>query len=126
MPTNLVNGLLVSLEQLASEGIQSRMARYRALALQLRKGLWEAGMPPFTPDEEMNPVLTAAFSPEGIDSRAIVDYLLKEDNIQISGGLGHLENRVFRIGHMSPVISEEDIKKLIDALKAFNRKYNFR
>lgn len=126
MPTNLVNGLLVSLEQLASEGIQSRMARYRALALQLRKGLWEAGMPPFTPDEEMNPVLTAAFSPEGIDSRAIVDYLLKEDNIQISGGLGHLKNRVFRIGHMSPVISEEDIKKLIDALKAFNRKYNFR
>lgn len=126
MPTNLVNGLLVSLEQLVSEGIQSRMARYKALALQLRKGLWEAGMPPFTPDEEMNPVLTAAFSPEGVDSSAIVDYLLKEDNIQISGGLGHLKNRVFRIGHMSPVISEEDIKKLIDALKAFNRKYNFR
>ena len=120
MPVNLVNGLLVSLEQLIAEGISSRMARYQSLAIQLRNGLREAGMPPFTNDEDLNPVLTAAYPPEGIDSGAVVDFLLKEHHIQISGGLGHLKPKIFRIGHMSPVISNGDMDNLIQALKSFN------
>lgn len=119
MPVNLVNGLLVSLEQLISEGIPSRMARYQSLAMQLRNGLREAGMRPFTDDRDMNPVLTAAYPPDGVESGAIVDYLLERHNIQISGGLGHLKPKIFRIGHMSPVISDVDMNHLIDALKLF-------
>lgn len=119
MPVNLVNGLLVSLEQLIAEGIPSRMARYQSLAMRLRHGLREAGMPPFTPDEALNPVLTAAFPPKGIESGVIVDYLLKEHRIQISGGLGHLKPKIFRIGHMSPVITDIDMDHLVEALMAF-------
>jgi alanine-glyoxylate transaminase/serine-glyoxylate transaminase/serine-pyruvate transaminase len=119
MPVNLVNGLLVSLEQLINEGIPSRMARYHSLAMRLRSGLEAAGMPPFTPEEAINPVLTAAYPPAGIDSGAIVNYLLKEHQIQISGGLGHLKPKIFRIGHMSPIITDDDMDRLINALKAF-------
>jgi alanine-glyoxylate transaminase/serine-glyoxylate transaminase/serine-pyruvate transaminase len=119
MPVNLVNGLLVSLEQLITEGIPSRMARYQFLAMQLRNGLREAGMLPFTNDEDLNPVLTAAYPPEGIDSAVIVDYLLEKHHIQISSGLGHLKPKIFRIGHMSPVISDPDMDLLINALKTF-------
>ncbi|HUV16336.1 MAG TPA: alanine--glyoxylate aminotransferase family protein [Pelolinea sp.] len=119
MPVNLVNGLLVSLEQLINEGIPSRMARYKALALQLRNGLREAGMMPFTEDKDLNPVLTAAYPPEGVESSEVVDYLLKEHHIQISGGLGALKPIIFRIGHMSPVISSEDMDNLILLLKSF-------
>ena len=120
MPVNLVNGLLVSLEQLIAESIPSRMARYQSLAMQLRNGLREAGMPPFTNDEDLNPVLTAAYPPVGIDSGAVVNYLLDKHHIQISGGLGHLKPKIFRIGHMSPVISDNDMTHLIQALKSFN------
>jgi alanine-glyoxylate transaminase/serine-glyoxylate transaminase/serine-pyruvate transaminase len=119
MPVNLVNGLLVSLEQLITEGIPSRMARYQFLAMQLRNGLREAGMLPFTNDEDLNPVLTAAYPPEDIDSAVIVDYLLEKHHIQISSGLGHLKPKIFRIGHMSPVISDADMSLLINALKSF-------
>jgi len=119
MPVNLVNGLLVSLEQLITEGIPSRMSRYQSLAMQLRNGLREAGMLPFTKDEELNPVLTAAYPPAGIDSGAVVNYLLDKHHIQISGGLGHLKPKIFRIGHMSPVISDVDMDRLIDALISF-------
>ena len=121
MPVNLVNGLLISLDQLIAEGIPSRMARYQSLAMRLRNGLREAGMPPFTPDEALNPVLTAAYPPSGIDSGEIVNYLLKEHQIQISGGLGHLKPKIFRIGNMSPVISDEDMDNLIEALKRFHQ-----
>ncbi|MDP2964637.1 MAG: alanine--glyoxylate aminotransferase family protein [Pelolinea sp.] len=119
MPVSIANGLLVSLEQLLTEGIDTRMRRYKALALQLRAGLREAGMQPFTPDEAMNPVLTAAYPPDGIDSAKVVDYLLKEHHIQISSGLGALKPKIFRIGHMSPVITDNDMDTLVSALKKF-------
>lgn len=119
MPTNNVNALLVALEMLMEEGIENRLARYHDLAVQLRQGLREAGMEPFTPDEIMNPVLTAARPPEGVGSDQIVKYLLDEHRIQISGGLGELKKKIFRIGHMSPVVTSEDISILVDALKAF-------
>jgi alanine-glyoxylate transaminase/serine-glyoxylate transaminase/serine-pyruvate transaminase len=119
MPTNAVNALLVSLEILIHEGISNRMERFRSLALQLRKGLREAGMEPFTPDILMNPVLTAVRPPKGVESGQVVRYLLDKHRIQISGGLGHLKKEVFRIGHMSPVLKPEDIENLVGALKAF-------
>ena len=119
MPVSIANGLLVSLEQLLAEGIDARMRRYRSLAIKLRSGLREAGMQPFTPDEALNPVLTAGYPPDGIDSAKVVDYLLNEHHIQISGGLGALRPKIFRIGHMSPVISDLDIDTLVSALKQF-------
>lgn len=119
MPTNIVNALLVALEQLIDEGISTRMGRYRHLAVQLRQGLREAGMEPFTPDDLLNPVLTAARPPAGIESTRVVKYLLDEHHIQISGGLGHLKKEIFRIGHMSPVVTSGDIDRITDALKSF-------
>ncbi len=119
MATNNVNALLVSLTQLKEEGIPVRMARFREFALQLREGLREAGMPPFTPDEELNPVLTAGVAPAGVNSAEIVKYLLNEYAIQISGGLGELKSKIFRIGHMSPVMTKEDITFICEALKSF-------
>lgn len=76
-------------------------------------------MPAYTDDGEINPVLTAAFPPLGHSSGEIVQFLLKEFNIQISGGLGDLKHTIFRIGHMSPVITESDLEMLVSALCAF-------
>jgi alanine-glyoxylate transaminase / serine-glyoxylate transaminase / serine-pyruvate transaminase len=117
--SNLVNGLLVALEQLVEVGIENRMKQFRELALLLRKGLWDLNMNPITPDEELNPVLTAAHVPAGVDSGEIVAYLKNEHQIQISPGLGVLKPTVFRIGHMSPVIKNKDIENLLNALKGF-------
>ncbi len=89
------------------------------LAVRLRAGLREAGMEPFTPDELMNPVLTAARPPSEVDSAQIVKYLLDDYHIHISGGLGHLKKDTFRIGHMSPVLTSVDIDRIVNALKAF-------
>ena len=121
MATNNVNALLTSLSQLMDEGIPVRMERFRKLAMQLRAGLREAGFPPFTADEMMNPVLTAGVMPAGQDSADIVQYLLDEYAVQISGGLGTLKPKMFRIGHMSPIMTEADIQLVVDALKKYRR-----
>ena len=119
MATSLVNALSVALQQLITEGIPTRMQRYRKLALQLRQGLRRIGMPPFTPDEQMAPILTAGLPPQGVPSPRIVEYLLKEHGIQISAGLGDLHDQIFRIGHMSPILTEVDIEQVLDALAQF-------
>ena len=119
MSSPLVNALLASLTQLMEEGISQRMERYKALALQLREGLRELGMKPFTSDAEMNPVLTAAYTPNGIDSAEIIEFLKKEHGIHISSGLGDLKSKLVRIGHMSPVLTSDDIDRVLDAIKSY-------
>ena len=117
MATNNVVALHTSLESLMAEGIEKRLERYTKLALRLREGLRQIGMPPFTPDEQMAPVLTAAYGPKGVPTSRIVDYLAEVHNIKIAGGLGELKDRVFRIGHMSPAVSKADIDEVLDALE---------
>ena len=122
MATSIVKALSVSLNQLMEEGIPVRLKRFRQFALQLRDGLRSVKMPPFTSDEEMSPVLTAAFPPAEVPSSEIVKYLLNEHNIQISGGLGDLRTKIFRIGHMSPILTSADIEQVITALRSFKVK----
>ena len=122
MATNLLNALQVSLTHLMDEGIPTRMQRFHQFACRLRDGLRSAGMEPFTPDDELSPVLTAAYPPEGVASNQVVKYLLDQYGIQISGGLGDLRYKIFRIGHMSPILTTEDIDLVIQALSEFKVK----
>jgi len=119
MPVNNIAALNVALKQLMEEGIEKRYQRYRNLAVKLRKGLTLIGMPPMTPDHLLNPVLTAANGPEGFPTSQIVKYLAKKHKIIIYGGLGELKEKTFRIGHMSPVVTSEDIDLVIQALSQF-------
>lgn len=120
MATNNIRALNVALHQLQKEGIAQRLDRYRKLAIRLRHGLIELGLEPFTPESLMNPVLTAAWVPEGIPSSRMVNFLADEYQIKISTGLGALKERLIRVGHMSPVVEEADIDHVLDALKAFH------
>lgn len=76
-------------------------------------------MPPFTADDQLSPVLTAGIAPDGVSSLKIVDYLLEEYGVKISSGLGTLKEKIFRVGHMSPVTTEADIDLVIKALEKF-------
>jgi alanine-glyoxylate transaminase / serine-glyoxylate transaminase / serine-pyruvate transaminase len=119
LATNNILALKASLEGLLAEGIDARMERYRCLALQLRSGLRRIGMQPYTPDNKLAPVLTAAYGPEGVPTSQIVSYLEKEHSIKIAGGLGLLKDKIIRIGHMSPTVSGADIDKVVAALAGF-------
>ena len=119
MATNNVVALHTSLKGLLKEGIENRLDRYKALALHLRAGLRKIGMTPFTPDERMAPVLTAAYGPPHVPTSRIVDYLFQTHNIKIAGGLGELKDKVFRIGHMSPQLKESDIDEVLEALSEY-------
>jgi len=119
MATNNVLALKVSLEALLAEGMQARLERYRTLALRLRAGLRRIGYQPYTPDELLAPVLTAAYGLDGVPTGKIVSYMANVHHIKISGGLGRLENKIIRIGHMSPAVTEADIDEVVEGLGEF-------
>ena len=111
--SNILMALNVALHQLKGEGIETRLERYRSLAYRLRAGLSRIGLALYTPEERMNPVLTAAWMPEGIPSGKIIAYLENQHSIKISSGLGSLKEKMIRIGHMSPVMTEQDIDDVV-------------
>jgi alanine-glyoxylate transaminase / serine-glyoxylate transaminase / serine-pyruvate transaminase len=119
MATNNVLALRVALKALLAEGIENRLSRYRCLALLLRRGLRRINMPPYTPDEILAPVLTAAYGPPGVPTSRIIKHLADTASIHIAGGLGDLKDKIFRIGHMSPTTSEADINEVVAALESF-------
>jgi aspartate aminotransferase-like enzyme len=120
MATNNVLALRAGLRGLLAEGIESRTERYTSMARRLREGVRRLGLTPFTPDERLAPVLTAICGPDGVPTSQIVSYLHEEHGIRISGGLGEgLKDRVFRVGHMGPMVSEQDIDAVLDGLAAF-------
>jgi alanine-glyoxylate transaminase/serine-glyoxylate transaminase/serine-pyruvate transaminase len=119
LATNNIVALHTSLEHLIKEGIENRLERYTQLARRLRNGLHEIGMSPYTPDEQMCPVLTAAYGPPGVPTGQIVSYLAEKHRIKIAGGLGVLKDKVFRIGHMSPSTTQNDIDTVVEALRDF-------
>jgi alanine-glyoxylate transaminase/serine-glyoxylate transaminase/serine-pyruvate transaminase len=120
MATNNVMALRAGLQGLLAEGIDRRMLRYRTLALRLRQGLRQIGMQPYTPDDLMAPVLTAAYGPSGVPTSEIVAYMSEVHHTKIAGALGdQLKDRIIRIGHMSPTVGEADIDQLLVQLAAF-------
>jgi len=118
--TSNIYALRAGLRKLLDEGVDQRIARYTELALRLRKGVRALGMEPLTPDDQLAPVLTAILAPDAVNIGELIRYLLDEHNLMISGGLGEsLRDRVFRVGHMGPTVTKEDIDEVLGGLQAF-------
>ena len=117
--TNNVLALRTSLKHLLAEGVDQRVERYRALALRLRRGLRGLGLEPYTPDELMSPVVTAAYGPPGVLTSRLVAYLADAHGLKIAGGMGQLKDLVFRVGHMAPALTAADIDDLVARLAQF-------
>jgi alanine-glyoxylate transaminase/serine-glyoxylate transaminase/serine-pyruvate transaminase len=124
IPTNLILALRAGLKALVEDGISNRFAHYQRLAQRLRTGARELGMVPLVQDQYAAPVVTAIRSPEGIPSSQIVAFLESEHGIKISGGFGPLQNKIFRVGHMGPTITRDDIESVLGGLEAFMRLFS--
>lgn len=120
MPTNTVLALRASLQGLLAEGVANRIQHYSNLANRLRSGIRELGLKLFASEDCLAPVLTGVISPDGIPSSQIVNYLLNEHGIKISGGFGdEMKERIFRVGHMGPTLTESDIDDVLNGVEAF-------
>src|SRR5918998_992719 len=89
----------IALQQLLEEGLENVFERHVMLGRAAREGIKGMGLKLFGPDEDMNSAVTAAYVPEGVDGKQLVRLMFREHGIQVAGGQGEVEGRIFRIGH---------------------------
>ncbi len=99
--TTLLFGLRESLAMLAEEGLDRVFARHKRFAEATRAAVAASGLECYSanPCEHSNS-LTAVLLPEGHDANALRKVILDRFDMSLGTGLGKLDGRVFRIGHL--------------------------
>lgn len=104
-PTHLIYALREVLDIFAEVGLESIYTRHATLAAAVRAcvGKWsEAGALEFqalNPQERSN-AITAVRVPDGVDAEDVRTCARDRFMVALGGGLGAVEGKVFRIGHM--------------------------
>ena len=115
-PSNALFGLYEAARMVLVEGLENRWARHELHSRALMAGLQEMGIEPFAQEGHRLWQLNAVKIPEGIDDVAVRARLLKDYNIEISGGLGDGKGKIWRIGTMGYSAHRDNISLLLGAL----------
>jgi alanine-glyoxylate transaminase/serine-glyoxylate transaminase/serine-pyruvate transaminase len=99
--TNLLFGLREALQMIQEEGMENVIARHNRFGEAARRAVraWGLEVNCLNPQEYSNAV-TAVRVPEGHDADALRKKILEKFNLSLGNGLGKLQGKVFRIGHM--------------------------
>ena len=111
----LVAAFAAALDDLAREGVRSRIARYRERALFLRQGFKKLGLKFLLEEKLLSNTLTALWLPKGKAYPPLHDSLKKAGFI-IYAGQSELKGKIFRVAHMGQLL-QSDLKEFLRALK---------
>jgi alanine-glyoxylate transaminase/serine-glyoxylate transaminase/serine-pyruvate transaminase len=99
--TNLLYGLSVALDLLEEEGLENVFTRHDRHAEATRRAVRAWGLEVQCAEpRHYSSSLTAARLPDGQSADALRALILQRFNMSLGNGLGPLQDRVFRIGHL--------------------------
>src|SRR5271165_810894 len=121
-PISMFYALREALLVIAEEGIENRWERHRRSNKAFVKGIEAMGLRMHVPEAHRIATLNTVCVPAGVDEAKVRKHLLNGPGIEIAGGFGPLAGKVFRIGVMGPLATEENVqfflKEFTKALKA--------
>ena len=99
--TNLLFGLREAIAVLEEEGLERVFERHRRLAGATRRAVQAWGLEfNCRPPEHRSASLTAVRAPDGCSADGLRSTILERFDVSLGNGLGKLQDRVFRIGHL--------------------------
>lgn len=116
-PISMFYALREALVVIAEEGIENRWERHRRCHDAFVKGVEAMGLRMHVPEGQRIWTLNTVCVPQGVDEAKVRSRLLEEEGIEILGGFGPLAGKVFRIGIMGPLATEEHVQFLVRELK---------
>jgi alanine-glyoxylate transaminase/serine-glyoxylate transaminase/serine-pyruvate transaminase len=116
-PVNMVYGFAESLSMIMAEGLEKRFARHAAFGKSVRSAFTKIGFKIVAEEGRGADTMTAAYYPPKIDDEAFRSKMATRYGVVVAGGLGHLKGKIFRVGHMGNV-SSNDIIATIGAVEA--------
>jgi alanine-glyoxylate transaminase/serine-glyoxylate transaminase/serine-pyruvate transaminase len=108
-PISMFYALREALLVVADEGIENRWERHRKCGRAFVKGIEGMGLKMHVPEANRIPTLNTVCVPAGVDEGKVRKRLLDGPGIEIAGGFGPLAGKVFRIGVMGPLATEENV-----------------
>jgi alanine-glyoxylate transaminase/serine-glyoxylate transaminase/serine-pyruvate transaminase len=109
-PISMFYALREALLVIAEEGIEKRWERHRRCHQLFVKGIEEMGLHMHVAAKHRIPTLNTVLVPAGVDDAKVRGRLLAEQGIEIAGGFGPLAGKVFRIGVMGPLATEDNVQ----------------
>jgi len=117
-PISMLYALREALRLVEEEGLTARFRRHRLNSEALLAGLEALGLIPVPPAGQRLPMLNCVTVPAHIPEAQIRAQLLTQYGIEIGGGLGAWNGKVWRIGLMGESSTEAHVLTLLNALEA--------
>jgi alanine-glyoxylate transaminase/serine-glyoxylate transaminase/serine-pyruvate transaminase len=109
-PISMFYALREALMVIHEEGIENRWERHRLSHKAFVKGIEALGLRMHVPAEHRIATLNTVVVPQGVDEAKVRKQLLDGPGIEIAGGFGPLAGKVFRIGVMGPLATEDNVQ----------------
>jgi alanine-glyoxylate transaminase / serine-glyoxylate transaminase / serine-pyruvate transaminase len=116
-PISMFYALREALLVINEEGIENRWERHRRCNQQFVKGIEAMGLHMHVPAEHRIATLNTVVVPDGVDEAKVRKHLISGPGIEIAGGFGPLAGKVFRIGVMGPLATEENVQFFLKEFK---------
>jgi len=117
-PISMFYALREALRIVAEEGIENRWERHRHCHQAFVQGVEAMGLSMHVPEQHRIATLNTVRVPAGVDEARVRKRLLDGPGIEIAGGFGPLAGKIFRIGVMGPLATEDNVQFF---LKEFER-----
>jgi alanine-glyoxylate transaminase/serine-glyoxylate transaminase/serine-pyruvate transaminase len=112
-PISMFFALREALLTIAEEGIENRFARHQRCHELFVREIEAMGLSMFVSAAHRIPTLNTVSVPKGVDEGKVRKRLLDGPGIEIAGGFGPLAGKIFRIGLMGPLATEENVQFFI-------------
>lgn len=116
-PISMIYALREALRLVAEEGLDARWRRHRLHSDALLAGLAPLGLTPFAQEGHRLPSLNCVALPDHVEDGPVRAALLNEFGIEIGGGLGPIQGKVWRIGLMGESATRTNVFALLGALE---------
>lgn len=116
-PISMFYALREALTLIEEEGAEKRWERHRRAHDEFVKAIEALGLKMLVPAAHRIWNLNTPCVPKGVDEAKVCRVLMDEYGIEIMGGFGPLAGKVFRVGLMGPLATEENVRFFISAFE---------
>ncbi len=116
-PISLFYALDEALEMMLEEGREAIFTKHQQAGDYVRGRARALGLHLLADHPRASNTVTAIYTPEGIDTKALLKVLREQDHVVLAAGQAHLEGKIFRIGHLGG-FEQPELVAAMDRLEA--------
>lgn len=116
-PVSTFYALREALAAIQDEGVEQRFARHAGCHTSFVRRAESMGLRMHVAGGHRLPTLNTPRVPEGVDDARVRKQLLDEHQIEVGAGFGPLAGKIFRIGIMGPLATEDSLDQFFHAFE---------